>query len=301
MSRTGEGLKSEALLAALQEALQGSSTRLEDLLARHGGAGRPNLKLAAAFGAEVAGLPGTLAPLLQRLGADDAAPDDPRVFLPVAAAHGFTHRLREGREGEPAWRALMELAADERGPVRVGTLDALVTFSTREGSADELIARALTWLDEQDRELRFGAAALVVEALGNPKLLAVVREQEALLGYLGAVLDSVADAPRSAERSEARRRALTSLSLALASVVAAVRADERGLSWFEGEAARAKHPDVRKALSAALIKLASVPHAPPAARIEELRASLEGSAKPLRDPTLKRPGTGRGRRSRNTR
>ncbi len=301
MATTGEGLKSEALLAALQEALRGSSTRLEDLLARHGGYSSPNLKLAAAFGAEVATLPGTLAPLLTHLGADIAAPDEARVFLPVAAAHGWTHRLREGREVEAAWHALMELAADERGPVRVGVLDALITFAAREGSADELIARAREWLRDEDRELSFGSAALVIEALGNSKLLAVVRDHEALLAYLGEAMDVVARAPRSAERSEARRRVLTSLSLGLASVVAAVRADERGLAWFEGEATRAKHPDIRKALSAALIKLSSVPQAPAAARVEELRKKLEDSAKPLRDPTLKRPGTGRGRRSRNTR
>jgi hypothetical protein len=297
----GEGLKSEALLAALQEALRGPSTRLEDLLARHGGAGRPNVKLAAAFGAELAELPGTLAPLLHRLGADDAAPDDPRVFLPVAAAHGWTHRLRGGREVEPAWSALMELAADERGPVRVGTLDALVTFAAREGNADQLIARAREWLSTEDRELRFGAAALVIEALGESKLLTVVRDHEALLAYLAEAIDTVADAPRSAERSDARRRVLTSLSLALASVVAIVRAGDRGLLWFEEEATRAKHPDVRKALSAALLKLNALPQAPAAARVDELRQKLEDSAKPLRDPTLKRPGTARGRRSRNTR
>jgi hypothetical protein len=301
MSKMGDGLKSEALLAALQEALRGSSTRLEDLLARHGGYGRPNLKLAEAFGAEVATLPGTLAPLLERLGADDAAPDQARVFLPVAAAHGWTHRLRAGREVEAAWSALVALAADERGPVRVGVLDALVTYATREGSADPLIARAREWLSVEDRELRFGAAALVIEALTESKLLSVVRDHEALLAYLTEAIDTVADAPRSAERSDARRRVLTSLSLGLASVVATVRSGEIGLLWFEAEATRAKHPDIRKALSAALIKLANVPQAPAAHRIEELRQKLEDSAKPLRDPTLKRPGTGRGRRSRNTR
>lgn len=301
MSKTGEGLKSEALLAALQDALRGSSERLEDLLTRHGGGPRPNVKLAAAFGAEVASLPGVLAPLLNKLGSEDAAPDDPRVFLPVAAAHGWAQRLRQGREPEAAWNALAELAADERGIVRVGTLDALITFAAREGSADQLIDRARQWLHFEDRELRFGAAALVIEALGDSRLLQVVRDQEALLAYLTESIDDVADAPRSAERSDGRRRLLTSLSLALANVVATVRANDRGLAWFEAEATRAKHPDVRRALSQALIKLATVQQAPPAHRIEELRSKLEDSAKPLRDPTLKRPGTGRGRRSRNTR
>jgi hypothetical protein len=303
MSKTGEGLKSEALLAALQEALQGGSSRLEDLLARHGGlpGPKPNVKLAAAFGAEVASLPGKLAPLLTRLAGVDDAPDTARAFLPIAAAHGWAHRLREGKDVEDAWSALAELAADERSPVRVGTLDALVTFGAREGNADLLIARARDWLHLDERELRFGAAALVIEAIGDAKLLSGVRDQEQLLAYLSEAIDCVADAPRSAERSEGRRRVLTSLALGLAAVVAVVRAGDRGLLWFEEESARASHPDVRRALSQALIKLSNIPQAPSAARIEELRSKLEGSAKPLRDPTLKRPGTGRGRRSRNTR
>src|SRR5258708_4013938 len=109
MSRPVEGLKSEALLLALQDALSGSPERLGDLLARHGGlpGPKPNVKLAAAFGIEVAALPGKVAQLLTRLGNNDAAPDNGKAFLPVAAAHGWAHRLRENRDLEPAWRALM--------------------------------------------------------------------------------------------------------------------------------------------------------------------------------------------------
>lgn len=298
-----EGLKSEALLAALKGALAGDSARLEDLLTRHGGmpSPRPNLKLAAAFGVEVGDLPGTLAPLLTRFASDDAAPDTARVFLPIAAAHGFAQRLRAGREVEPSWAALCELAADERGPVRVGTLDALIVLATREGGADTLIERALGWLDADDRELAFGAAALVIEVLGDARVLASVRDHEALLAYLAQAIDKIARAPRAAERSEGRRRALTSLAGTLASVVAQVRAGDRGMHWFESECERADHPDLRAALSQALRKLPSLPQAPTSARIESLRKTLEGSAKPLRDPTRVRPGTGRGRRSRNTR
>ena len=303
MSRPVEGLKSEALLVALKDAMQGTPARLEELLARHGGlpGPKPNVKLAAAFGSEVAAMPGKIAQLLTRLGDNDAAPDTAQAFLPVAAAHGWAHRLRENHDVELAWRGLMVLAADERGPVRVGTLDALVNLSLREGGVDVLIQRALGWLDEDDRELRFGAAALVIEALGDARLLAAVRDHDALLTYLASAIDRVADAPRSAERSEGRRRVLTSLALALASVVALVRAGDRGLSWFEAECTRAKHPDVRFALSQALLKLQNIPQAPSATLVDQLREKLVDSAKPLRDPSRVRPGTGRGRRSRNTR
>lgn len=303
MSRNAEGLKSEALLAALQDALRGSPERLEDLLARHGGlpGPKPNVKLAAALGSELGALPGNVAPLLKRLGAEDAAPDTSRAFLPVAAAHGWAARIREGREVEAGWRALAELAADERGPVRVGTLDALFMLALREGGADMLIERATSWLDEEERELRFGAAALIIEAIGDVRVLANIRDHEALLAYLSGAIERVADAPRSAERSEGRRRVLTSLALALASVVALVRSGDQGLSWFTAECERAKHPDVRGALSAALIKLQNIPQAPSVSLVDTLRKKLEDSAKPLRDPSRLRPGTGRGRRSRNTR
>jgi hypothetical protein len=80
-----------------------------------------------------------------------------------------------------------------------------------------------------------------------------------------------------------------------------VRSGERGLRWFEEQCGKASHPDVRLAFSQALIRLHKIPQAPAGTIVEGLRQALTVSAKPLRDPTLVRPGTGRGRRSRNTR
>jgi hypothetical protein len=304
MARNVEGLKSEAMLAALEEALTGRSARLEDLLARHGGlpGPKPNLKLAQAFGTEVGPLPGELMPLLTRLADEDAAPDTARAYLPVAAAHALVGRLRAGREVEPAFRALFTLAADERSPVRVGTVDALITLGSRNDLADELVRRGHTHVtEEDDRELCFGAAALVVEALGDPRVLACIGDSEALLAYVASVIDRISSAPRSAERSDGRRRALTSLARSLPPVVMSVRADDRGKHWLEAECERAKHPDIRRALSDAIVRLAAQGHSLGGTAVEELRKSLEGSAKPLRDPTLVRPGTGRGKSSRRTR
>jgi hypothetical protein len=300
MSRADEGLKSDALRTALDEALAGDAKRLEQLLARHGSmpSPRPNLKLAQAFGAELALRDGKVPQLLKRLGANDAAPDTAEVFLPIAAAHGWAGRVREGRDVEAAFAALEELCADERGPVRVGTLDALIGLSAREEWGDKLVERARIWIEQEDRELCFGAAALVVEALAEARVLAVIRDADALFGYLSEVIDKVGNAPRSAERSDGRRRALTSLAQTLPKVVQSQRAGERGREWLLAECERAKHPDVRRVLSDCIVKLQAQAGA---AGAVALRTALEQSAKPLRDPTLPRKGTGRGKQTRRTR
>jgi hypothetical protein len=301
MSPSEFGFQSDALRAALDDALAGRPAELERLLSRAGAVvtARPNLKLAAAFGAEMAARKGATAHLLSRLGGDDAAPDTDRAFLPIAAAYGWAGRLRAGREVEPAWAALFELAADERAPVRVGTLDVLLGLGQRD--ADELVSRARSWLEADDRELRYGAAALAVEALGDRRVLATVRRHEPLLEYLSRAIDEVAEAPRSASRSEGRARLLAALPRTLASTVAEMSVGEEGQRWLEEECVKAAHPDVRRVLSDAIVALNGPAFGLSTAVGESLRRALEGSAKPLRDPTLVRPGTGRGKSSRRIR
>jgi len=306
MSRSTEGLKSEALRAALHTALEARgplpkvSQALEQLLAKHGGLPglRPNLKLAAAFGAEIAQADGPVLALLVQLADDPSAPDTPRAFLPVAAAHGLAQRIRAERDAEDAWPALQRLAADERGPVRLGVLDALTQLGAREGFADELVSRTETWLDESDRELCYGATATALEALSDGRVLAALRDHDALLALLTRVLDSVSDAPRSAQRSDGRRRVLRTLGPSMAAVVAAFRGGQKGVEWFRAECERATDPELRAALSDALQRLADVSNAPARPVIDELRAAMEKSQKPLRDAARVRPGHGRGRKSR---
>jgi hypothetical protein len=233
---TNEGLKSEALREALRAALAGKPAALEDLMCRHGSGNdpRPNLRLAAAFGAEMAALPGTVGRLLSRLGADDAAPDTPQVFLPIAAAYGWVGRLRAGLDVDQAWPALAELASDERLPVRLGTLDALSSFALRPGGGDALVARALGWLDNEDRDRCFGTAALVVEVFANRQVFAALGDLPPLLDYLARAIATVAGASRSAERSDPWRRLLLSLPPTLATVVVGVGGDERGVRLAGG-------------------------------------------------------------------
>jgi hypothetical protein len=296
-----QGLTSEPLRAALRNALAGEAETLEQLFVRYGGGPdpRPNLKLAAAFGDEMEAHEdvrrGASARLLARLAAEDAAPDTPPVFLPMAAAFGWVGRLRGRHDEALAWDALRELAGDERAPVRLATHAALRDYAHVGSRAGELVARAGDWFEAEDREVRFGAAAVVVEVLSERQALACVPDLGGVFDYLSRAIADAADAPRSAERSDGRRRLLAALPRAIAAVVAA--GGEEGLTWLERECADAQQPGVRAMLSDAVVRVLELG----AVVGQRARAALEASAKPLRDPTRVRPGAGRGRATRRMR
>jgi hypothetical protein len=177
--------------------------------------------------------------------------------------------------------------------------DALAGLASREGGGDEQVARAQAWLERDEREQRNGAIALVLELLGERRLLASVRAHDELLAYLDEAMAAASGAARAESRSDARRRLLAALPRALATAVAHV--GPRAQDWLAAACAEAAQPDLRAALSDTVILLRSPAfgQSPPVA--ERLQASLSGSAKPLRDPTRLRPGTGRGKASRRTR
>ncbi len=291
-----EGFRNEALRAALAAALGGKRGDLEALLMRYGGlpGPLPNFKLATAFGVEISAVSSGVERLLTALGDDLAAADTPRAFLPVAAAFGWAALIREGRDVEAGWRALAEIGADERKPLRLGVLHALRELSQREGAADALVERAIEWLGDEDREVSFGATAVALEALTDTHVLGAVREYDRFLRFVSSVNDAVADAPRAASRLPGLRRTLTSLTKLCSAIVMQLRAADRGADWLAAECERATHPDVRAMLSDALLGLAQVPRG----TVDRLRKALEDSAKPLRDPSRLRPGAGRGKKTR---
>jgi hypothetical protein len=303
MTRAPEGFHSETLRAALEEALAGNVRRLAEILCSNGGipGPRPNLKLAAAFGEELSARKGEMAPLLSRFASEDAAADSPAVFLPVAAAHGWAARLRQGREVARAWQALFELSADVRAPVRIGVLDAWIAVAAREGLSDELLTRAQAALELPDRDERFATAALLLEVLSDDAVLAGLRDHAALRAYLSSALEEVVQAPRAAERSWGRLRMLLSLPGALAHAVTHARDTQEAQAFFEAECEKAEHPDVRAALNKAVDSMRRSSRSHGNAAAENARRALERSQKPARDHARVRPGTGRGRDSRRTR
>lgn len=298
-SRSSEGLHNDAHLAAFQAAVAGKPEPLAQLLCRAAGwpGGKLNLKLAASFGVQVGLTQADVLPLLKLFADDDAATNTPRVFLPVVAAYGFGALLREGREVETAWTALSELGADGRNPIRLAVLQVLTGYCAQKDTADAFVTRATSWLDIDDREFRFGAAALALDVLGEDNVAAMVRDHAALRDYLSRVITEIADAPRAAERSETRRRALLGLPRALATAASRMPGDS-GEQWLLPECERAKHPRVREALSNMIVMLRKGAQKPLA---DALAKALEGSAAPLRNPNHPRKGTGRGKSTRRIR
>jgi hypothetical protein len=296
-----DAFRPEALSVALVAALSGKRAALEELLARYGGlpGPMPNFKLAIAFGAEIALLPDAPDRLLREFGAEPSPTTSPRAFLPVAAAHGWAARLGDARDAQAGWRALLELAADSRLPVRIGVAHALQHVSARDGRADVMVAHALEWLELVDQEDRFAASAVALEVVSEPHVIAAVRDVERFLEYVSRAIDVLSDASRAASRLPGRRRMLTVLVMVCAAIVRQLRAADRGSNWMAAECERAEHPDVRAALSDALLALAK--SNVPRGTVDRLRKALEGSAKPVRDAARVRPGTGRGRKSRSIR
>lgn len=304
MASADEGLKNEQMKVALAEALAGSSAPLEAMLARYGGlpSSKPNFKLAAAFGAELANhTTRPVTKLLRKFSGQETIEDDPMTFLPVAAAHAWAAMVHAERDVDTAWSELADIASDERIPVKLGVLDAVLQLAVRDGGGDMLVERATEWLEIEEREIRYGALSTAIEVLGDGRVLAGCGDHDALFEFLSQSLLEMADAPRSASRSTLRRRVLTALPKTLASVVATFDGGQEAETWFRGECERAEDEDVREILSATIVRLRQSGSGQRSSLGDGLRAVLTGSAKPLRHADRVRPGTARGKNSRKIR
>jgi hypothetical protein len=308
-----EGIRSDELRVALEDAMRRKPTRLPELLARHGNmpGPRPNLPLAQAFGDELAQRTSREVPLvlavLAPLADDVAAPDTARVFLPMAAAYGYASLVRAGLAVNESWSRLAVLGADERAPVRLATCHALAAFAARAPKGGDLLVGAMAdWIGEggfpiEDREVRWGALATALDAISGLDAqgqvqrgaLSTVVDRQRLLTVVSAWITELVDAPRAAERSDARRRSLASISVAAALFAKDIHGVADGVGWLEAECARARHPDMRKAFDASLERLGKRGSSERMEVLARLKAALASSAKPPRDPTLERKGTRR--------
>lgn len=292
-------LKSEELRRAAQDALAGSPVRFEQMLAFHSGlpGPKPNLTFAEAVGEALAGEV-RAARLIARLAENVAAPDTAEVFLPMVAAHAYAALLGRKKDEAASWTALAELACDERAPVRLGTENALLLFARR-GGTDEIARGLASWLEDDKRDRRWGAAATVLDALANARSMEGMKDREPFLESLNVLIADVASAPRAAERSEGRRRVLAALGRIAAAVAATFRAEPDGTAWLEERLAQAKHPDIRKAFEEALERLKKRGGSEKVATLEALHAALASSAKPDRHAARREPGmTSRGKKQR---
>lgn len=293
---TGLGLESEELRAALRDALQGKDARFCDLLARHGGlpGPRPNLTLASAIGDSLSQEGKSARALLSRLARDTAKIESAHVFLPIAAAYGYVARI--DRDSADAWDGVFELCADDRTPVRAALIAALTAWARGAGQLDMLIGRAEEWLEERDREHRDAAIAITLDVLSDRQTLTASEDRPRLLAWMNETLIALADAPRAAERSPARRVALAALPGALAAIGSALHGTPSGFDWLIERCKETRHPDLRAAFDKAIDRLRGGETGLPSSSIDQLRQALASSAKPPRDPSRIREGTGRGKK-----
>ena len=293
-------LKSDDLKQAAQDALKGSPARFEQMLSFHSGmpGPRPNYQLAEAVGEALASEKGAER-LVARLAGNVAAPDTAESYLPIVGAHAYVAYAAKGHDVAHAWAGLEELAADERAPVRLGTENALLILA-RKGMTDAIVSALSSWLGDEDRDRRWGAAATVLDALSGERAMEALRDKSGLLDSLTFLLGDVADAPRAAERSDARRRLLVALGRITAAVASQFRAEPDGAAWLLDRLSEAKHPDVRRSFTEALTRLKKRGGAEKVATLEGLHAALAASAKPDRHAARREPGmTSRGKKTRS--
>lgn len=301
-TRREAGLRSDDLRRALDDAAQRRPSRLAELLARHSGlpGPRPNLLLAQAVGDTLATRPAQEAlRVLAPLADDVSAPDVAQVFLPMVAAWGYAALVRARSAETESWSRLAVLGADERAPVRLAAGHALASLAARDSRAGDLLVGAMDgWLSDtelgvEDRDTRWGALATALDAIAERGALTTVADRARLLEVTSTWITQLVEAPRAAERSDARRRSFASISVAAAVFAKDIRGAADGIGWLEVECARARHPDMRRALEGSLDRLRKRGASQRAETLTRLTQALASSAKPPRDPTLERHGTRR--------
>ncbi|MBS2019527.1 MAG: hypothetical protein JST00_42085 [Deltaproteobacteria bacterium] len=288
--RLGEGLRGEALLAAFGEALAGKDQRLflqlENLSGLPGT--RMNLPLAQAFATECmhkGKAADALAFRMAELHPDVAPGGSPKEILPACGVLAIGARASEDPKlRKRALAHLHDASEDLRFRVREVVPFALAKMGSKMG--DALVHEVASWTDG------FFQAAAVVLAMGDPQWLPVIDDVDAALARLDEAYLTAKKAPRAAARYPGRKALVDALG-----ATPAVIATRFGVPMFDLLArwSNTEMPELRGAIEATLKsgKLAGRYKD----EIDRVRAALDASVPPPRDPTILRQGMrGRGKK-----
>lgn len=277
--RTAEGLRGEALTAAFEEALAGKPERLFVQLGNVSGlpGTRANVAVAQAFANECVArgkAADELAFDMATLHADVAPGASPREFLPMCGVLAIGGRAAV----DPSLRkktiaVLHEAAEDLRFRVREAVPLALAKIGGAMG--DALVRDVASWMDG------FFQATAVLLALAHPAWLPSIDRADEVIARLDEAYELAKKAPRAAARYPGRKALVEALAVAPSAVAARF-----GVPVFDALArwSSTEMPELRDAIAANLRagNLASRY----AAEIERVRAALDASVPPPRDPTL---------------
>lgn len=277
--RMAEGLRSELLSAALDEAIAGKPDRLYAQLGLHSGlpGTRANMTLANAFAVECAAR-GTKADrlvfTLVGLDPDVARGATEHEFLPLCGVLALGARAsRDPAVRRKAIEALHDAAEDPRFRVRDVVPVALARIG--EAMGDELVGLTASWTDG------FFQAAAVLRALAENTWLSATKDADGVLARLDEAFLLAEKAPRAASRYPGRKALVDALATAPAAV-----ATRYGAAVFELLArwSKTKMPELREAIEKNLRAKALAGRY--GDEIAGVQGALTASRTPPRDPTL---------------
>jgi hypothetical protein len=285
-----EGLRNEAITAALDAAIAGRPERLYKQLALVSGLPGPrmNTTVANAFAHECAARGNLADKLLFELTAlhPDVAPGGTEhEFLPVCGVLGLGARaVTDEKLRKKVLPVLHDASEDLRFRVRDAVPVALARIGEKAG--ESLVLELASWTDG------FFQAAAVLVALTDAKWLSTIPSPDAVLARLEESYLLARDAQRSASRYPGRKALVDALAVAPAAIGARF-----GVPVFDMLAAWSKTemPELRGAIEATLRshKLAGRYQA----EIARVREALDASVPPPRDPTILVQGMrGRGKK-----
>lgn len=277
--RATEGLRSEQLTAALDEAIGGKPERLYGQLGVVSGlpGKRANLAIAQAFATECASRGKKADRLLfdmVALSLLEAPGATEREFLPLCAVLA----LGERGASDPSLRkrviqALHDSADDPRFRVREVVPVALARLGERMG--EELVHFAASWMDG------FFQATAVLLALTDNAWLSTLDDPAPVIERLDEAYLLAKKAPRSAARWPGRKALVEALGIAPGAIAArfGVPIFDRLAAWSNTEM-----PELREAVETSLRSGKLTGRFAP--EISRVRDALTASIPPPRDPTL---------------
>jgi hypothetical protein len=289
---TAEGLRSEALSAAFEDALKGRPERLFVQLRIQSGlpGTRMNTTLAQAFASECAARGKAADKLIQGMSElqEDTPGQSEREFLVVcgvlAIAARATTDTKDPAMRKKAIRILHDASEDVRFRVREIVPVALAKLGAVMG--DTLVHELASWMDG------FFQATAALLAMAQPNFLPMIDDVDAALARLDEAYALAKNAARSTSRYPGRKALVDALTFAPGALAGrfGVPVFDHLVTWSKTEM-----PELRTAIEAVLAdkKLASR-YAPDLKRV---KAALAASLPPPRDPTLAREGMrGRGKK-----
>ncbi len=287
---TSEGLRGDALQAAFQEAIKGRPERLYVLLGTSSGlpGTRLNMTLAEAFAAECVGrgkAADKLISAMWSLSAESAPGASEREFLPVCGVLALGARAATDKDlrkkAVPILHALsddLRFRVREVVPIALGRIGAIM--------GDALVHEFASWTDG------FFQAAAALNAMAQPNFLPTIDDAEAALARLDEAYLLAKNAPRSAARYPGFKALIDALSAA-----PAMLATRFGVPVFDHLAtwSNTEMKELRSAIETAIRSERLTSRY--AQEVKRVRAALDASVPPPRDPTLAVKGMrGRGKK-----